>query len=358
VQSVIRPLIKYLTTLQIIAFDVLRLAFGVVRSHFALVAENLFLRKQLALFQERNQKHRRTSATDRFVLAQLAHLCDWRPALVIVKPATLIGWHRAAFRRFWRWKSRPLGRPCLPGGLKLLIRSMASENPTWGQERIADELLLKLGIRVSPRTVARYLKHRPAPSASKDQRWATFLRNHAEAIVACDFFVSMTARFRILYVFVAMEHGSRRLLHIGVTEHPTAAWTVQQFREFMDEQSRCRFVIHDRHTAFSAEVDAALGSFGVHIVRTPVHSPTANAFCERLIGSIRERHVRKILREWAAHYNFGRPHKALGPGIPAAPCSQPPTSERRYGIPSEFRIGVRPVLGGLHHEYSLERRAA
>jgi putative transposase len=238
VQSVIRPLIKYLTTLQIIANDVLRLASGVVRSHSALVAENLFLRKQLALFQERNQNHRRTSAMDRFVLAQLARLFDWRSALVIVKPATLIGWHRAAFRRFWRWKSRPLG-------LKLLIRSMASENPTWGQERIADELLLKLGIRVSLRTVARYLKHRPAPSGSKDQGWATFLRNHAEAIVACDFFVSITARFRILYVFVAMEHGSRRLLHIGVTEHPTAEWTVQQFREFMDEQSRCRFVIHD-----------------------------------------------------------------------------------------------------------------
>ena len=146
---------------------------------------------------------------------------------------------------------------------------MASENPSWGQERIADELLLKLGIRVSPRTVARYLKHRPAPSGSKDQRLASFLRNHAQAIVAYDFFVSITARFRILYVFVAMEHGSRRLLHIGVTEHPTAASTVQQFREFMDEQCRCRFVIHDRHTAFSAEVDAALGSFGVQFQRAP-----------------------------------------------------------------------------------------
>jgi putative transposase len=130
VQSVIRLLIKCFTTLQIITTDVLRLGFGVFRSHSALVAENLFLRKQLALFQERDRKHRRTSATDRFILAQLARLFDWRSALVIVKPATLIGWHRTAFRRFWRWKSRPLGRPGLPVGLTLLIRSMASENPT------------------------------------------------------------------------------------------------------------------------------------------------------------------------------------------------------------------------------------
>jgi putative transposase len=369
VQSAIRLLINCFTTLQIVVMDVLQFALGGFRTHAALTAENLFLRKQLALYQERNQRHRRTSAADRFVLLQLSRLFDWRLALVIVKPATLVAWHRTAFRRFWRWKSRPPGRPSLPVGLKLLIGSMASDNPTWGEERIADELSLKLGIRVSPRTVARYVKHRPVPSGSRDQRWATFVRNHAKAIVACDFFVAITAKFRILYIFVAMEISSRRLLHIGVTEHPTAEWTIQQFREFMNEAPHCRFVIHDRHATFSLKVDSELGSFGVQVLRTPVHSPTANSFCERLIGSIRrecldylipfnERHLRKILREWAAHYNFGRPHKALGPGMPGSPESKPPTWECRHSIPKDFRIVVQPVLGGLHHEYSLERQAA
>jgi hypothetical protein len=165
------------------------------------------------------------------VFSKLARFFDWSNALVIVKPATLIGWHRAAFGRFWRWKSRPVGRPAVPVELRRLIRRMAAENPTWGEERIADELLLKLHIRLSPRTVAKYVNGPPRPRRSKDQCWSTFLRNHAQGIVACDFFVSVTARFRILYVFVAFEIGSRRLVHFNLTEHPTADWTLQQLRE-------------------------------------------------------------------------------------------------------------------------------
>jgi len=133
---------------------------------------------------------------------------------------------------FWRWRSRRRGRPALPKNICELVRQMALENPTWGEERIADELSLKLGIRVSPRTVGKYLE-RGQPRGSSSQRWSTFVRNHANAIVACDFFVSVTASFRILYVFVAMEVGSRRILHCNVTQHPTAEWTTQQFREFL-----------------------------------------------------------------------------------------------------------------------------
>jgi len=221
------------------------------------MAENLFLRKQLALFQERKAKRRRTTAAIRLAMVAFAKFFDWRDALVIVKPETFIGWHRSAFKMFWRWKSRKRGRPTLPKDLRDLIRHMARENPTWGEGRIADELSLKLGIRVSSRTVGKYLE-RGKPRGNSGRRWTTFVRNHAQAIVACDFFVSVTSSFRVLYVFVAMEIGSRRILHANVTAHPTAEWTIQQFREFMAFEHPHRFVIHDRDTIFSARLDSEL----------------------------------------------------------------------------------------------------
>ena len=156
-------------------------------------------------------------------------LFDWRGALVIVKPETFLKWHRTAFRALWRWKSRKRGRPLLPKHLREMIRQMGRENPVWGEERIANEISLKLGIRVSPRTVRKYLEVGRPQGGRHGQRWSTFIRNHAKATVACDFFISVTATFRIIYVFVAMEIGSRRILHFNVTEHPTAEWTIQQF---------------------------------------------------------------------------------------------------------------------------------
>lgn len=156
-------------------------------------------------------KPRGTTAS--FRLAMLARFIDWRDALVIVSPETFLRWHRTAFKMFWRWKSRKLGRPALPKNIRELVRQMACENPTWGEERIADELLLKLGIRVSPRTVGKYLE-RGQPRGNSGQRWSTLIRNHAKATVACDFFVSVTASFHILYVVVAMEVGSRRILSL------------------------------------------------------------------------------------------------------------------------------------------------
>jgi putative transposase len=186
----------------------------------ALVAEILFLRKQLALFQERKVKRRRTTPAFRITTVVLARFFNWRDALLIVKPETLLRWHRNGFRRFWRWKSSKPGRPPLPLSVRELVREMAQENPTWGEERIADELKLKLGIRLSPRTVSKYLDRNRSGGGSYDQRWGTFVRNHAKAIVACDFFVSVTATFQLLYVFVAMEIGTRRILHCNITAHP------------------------------------------------------------------------------------------------------------------------------------------
>jgi putative transposase len=230
--DLLRNLVPLACTLLMLLGEAWRFLLLCLRPRSALAAENLFLRKQLALYQERHVTPQRTTHETRMVLTWLARWFDWRQALVIVQPATLIGWHRHGFRLFWRWTSKP-GRPPIPADLQGLIRRMARDNPTWGEERIANELLLKLGLRVSPRTVRKYLPtrldhgwHQRIPS----QRWLTFVRNHAKAIVACDFCVVVTATFKTLYVFVVMEHTSRRILHINVTKHPTVHWTMQQLR--------------------------------------------------------------------------------------------------------------------------------
>lgn len=169
-----------------------------LRSRRSVEAENLFLRRQLALFQERGVEPRRVDAAARVSLALLSRLYEWRDALVVVRPETLVRWHRAGWRLFWRVKSRA-GRPPIPLEVRRLIRRMASENAIWGEERIANELLLKLGLRVSPRTVRKYMPRRSPGHPRGDQRWSTFLRNHAHDIIACDFFVAVTATFRLLY---------------------------------------------------------------------------------------------------------------------------------------------------------------
>ncbi len=198
-------------------------------------------------------------------MAALGRLFAWRPALRVVKADTFIRWHRKGFRLFWRWKSRPRGRPRLPNNLRQLILRMAAENPIWGEARIADELQLKLGLRVSPRTVGKYLAAARGPGRTPDpkHRWMTFVRNHAKGIVACDFFVVATATFRLLYVFVIMEIGTRRIVHHNVTAHPSAEWTLQQFREALPGEHGYEYVIHDRDRIYSSELDRAVHGMGV-----------------------------------------------------------------------------------------------
>jgi len=169
----LRTLVRNLCT---IVSDGFRFFVGVWRRRTVLGAENLFLLKQLALFREREKRAMPTTPADRFVFCKLARWFDWRGALMIVKPATLIGWHRSAFRLFWRWKSQSVGRPRVTVEVRNLIRRLAAENSTWGEQRIADELLLKLQIRLSPRTVAKYNKQPPRPRGSRDQRWSSFLK--------------------------------------------------------------------------------------------------------------------------------------------------------------------------------------
>jgi putative transposase len=368
--SIFQLLTHSLTTLSFVACDLVRLLVLVFRSRRTLAAENLFLRKQLALFQERKVKPHRAHDSTRLIMVILGRMFCWRGALVNVQPDTFLRWHRKGFRLFWRWKSRPVGRPQIPKDLRRLIREMAAENPTWGEERIANELKLKLTMEVSPRTVGKYL-HRDGPVRTPDpqQRWLTFVRNHAKVMVACDFFVVITAAFRTLYVFVVMEIGSRQILHHNATAHPTAEWTLQQFREALPGDHAYRFVIHDRDSIFAEKVDKGLANLGVRVLRTPVRAPKANSVCERLGGSLRrecldflipfhERHLQMTIRDWAIHYNRGRPHSALGPGLPEPVSDQVPPNEHRHKLPVRYRVVKRSVLGGLHHEYGLMKEAA
>jgi putative transposase len=348
--------------------DLVGLAVLAIRPRWSLEAENLVLRRQLGLFKERGVKPRRIDAATRVSLALLSRLRDWRSCLIVVRPETVVRWHRAGWRLLWRYKSRP-GRPPIPLELRQLIRRMATDNPLWGQERIANELLLKLAIRVSPRTVRKYMPKRPPGRPRGDQRWSTFVRNHAKAIVACDFFVAVTARFRLFYVLVLIEHGSRRLLHFNVTAHPTAAWTLQQLREILGYDARYRYLIHDRDTIFARSLDESIKNLGLTVLKSPPHSPKANATCERVIGTIRrecldwlipmsESHLRSILKSWVGHYNGGRPHMSLGPGVPDPPATRTlalnqESRESRHRIGECLVVHVKSVLSGLHHEYSL-----
>lgn len=319
----------------------------------------------MALYLERQTKPRRADDATRITLAALSRFVEWRRLLTIVKPDTLIRWHRKGFQLFWRWKSRAPGRPPIPADLRELIATMATANRTWGEERIAAELLLKLGIRLSPRTVRRYMPSRPRRGTTGTQTWSTFVRNHAQTALACDFFVAVTATFKVLYVFVVLEVGTRRIAHWNLTAHPTAEWTAQQFRLIIPGDQAHRFVIHDRDTIYSDGVDRSLAAMGLTILKTPVRAPVANAFCERLVGTMRrecldfviplnERQLRCVLLEWVAHYNRGRPHASLGPGIPDRLSQRHPEQADRHGLPVGQRVSSTAILGGLHHEYRLE----
>ena len=289
-----------------------------VRSRSALLAENLFLRKQLAFYQERQVRPRRLTDAARISLVLWSKLCDWRSALVIVKPETLVGWHRRGFKLFWKLKSRA-GRPRLPKNIRQLIARMVEENPTWGQARVADELALKLGILVSPRTVRAYWPKQPTAEAPHRSTGDASFAITPRSLLACDFLVVVTAGFRQLYVFVLMEIGTRRIVHCNVTAHPTAAWTLQQFREGLPSDHGHRFLIHDRDSIFSASLDEELkSSFGLRVLRTPVRAPQANAYCERLIGTMRREFPRLCYSAWRETPSqfterVGRPLQSIAP---------------------------------------------
>ncbi len=368
----IHNLLQLVCAVLTLLVDGMRLLRLCLRSPAALAAENLFLRKQLAMYQERHVKPQRGTNITRFIMIWLGRWFNWRKALAVVQPETFTRWHRQGFRLFWRWKSHP-GRPPIPADLQVLIRQMARDNPTWGQERIANELLLKLGLRLSPRTVRKYMPKRLDRGPGKhiqSQRWTTFVRNHAQAIVACDFCVAITSTFRLIYVFVVIEHATRRILHVNVTAHPTAEWTLQQLHDAIPANYGYRFLIHDRDAIFSQQLDQSILHLGLRVLKTPPRSPQANAICERVLGTLRrecldfvipltENHLRRILTEWVRHYHVGRPHMSLGPGIPQPTSPLPiPLQAHRHRLPEHLRVVACPILAGLHHDYRLEKKVS
>jgi hypothetical protein len=200
-----------------------------LRNRRELLAENVLLRHQLAVLSRATRKRPRMRTRDKLLWVLAARFCrDWRRHLAVVRPATVVGWHRRGWRLFWRWRSRcPLGRPRLSAEVRELIATIARDNPLWGAERIRGELL-KLGIAVSNRSVRRY---RGPPHRPPSQTWRTFLRNHAAAIWAADLFTVQTLTFRTLYVLLFISHGRRELVHLAVTAHPTAPWVWRQLIE-------------------------------------------------------------------------------------------------------------------------------
>jgi len=328
---------------------------GLARSRAALHVELLAVRHQLLVLQRSRPRRLRLVNADRWLWAWLSRSWhDWRAALVIVKPETVIAWHRQGFRLFWTWKSRQRGgRPAVPADVRALIRTMSQNNLLWGAPRIHGELL-KLGVDVSQAAVAKYMVRRSGPPS---QTWRTFLANHLEQIAAADFFVVPTATCRMLFVLVIIAHDRRRIVHVAVTAHPTAAWTAQQLREACPWDDVPRYLLHDRDTAFHAWATTAT-AMGIHEVVTAVRSPWQNAYAERLIGSIRrecldqiiignERGLRRVLHAYVEYYLKSRTHLSLDKD---APVTRPGASR------DDGNIVAIPHLGGLHHRY--ERRAA
>ncbi len=273
-----------------------------------------------------------------------------------MRPETVLRWHRAGFRLFWRRQSRPrtAPKPKVAAETIALIREMAAANRLWGADRIRGELL-KLGIHVSKRTIQRYLR-RARPLRPSGQAWSTFLRNHAGEIWACDFLPVTDLLFRPLHAFFIIALGSRRVVHVGVTRHPTDAWVAQQLREATPFDERPRFLIRDNDGKYGPCFDRLAAASGIRVLRTPVRAPRANAVCERFLGSVRrecldhililgEAHLRRVLHAYGAYFNDDRPHHGLGQAIPAraATAERPGTGAGR--------VVAFPILGGLHHDY-------
>ena len=329
------------------------------RPRSQLVAEIALLRQQILVLRRTAPQRPRLQREDRLILVLLARLDSaWRDVLLVVTPDTLLRWHRGLFTLLWRGKSRRRGQfRRLRAEVIELIKAMAKANVLWGAERIRGELL-KLGIRVSKRTVQKYIRS-VRPRGDRGQTWGTFLRNHSHDIWACDFLQLYDAWFRPIYAFFIVRHGSREVVHCNVTRAPTDQWVAQQLREATPYGEGPRFLIRDNDGKFGSNFAAAAVGAAIDVVTIPPRSPNLNAICERFLGGLRrecldhvlilgEDHLRRVLTEWVGHFNGGRPHQGIRQRIPSR--RQPPGRAEPLGSIVAF-----PVLGGLHHDY---RRAA
>ena len=325
-----------------------------LRPRALLFAENLVLRQQLAILRRATPRPRLRPIDRAFWVIVSRLWSRWAECLAIVQPATVIGWHRRGFARWWAWKSRRVGRPPLARELVSLIEQMTLENPLWSRRRIASELA-KLGYAVDKETVAKYMpKPAQRPRNPPSQTWKTFLRNHLAGTIAIDFLTVPTVTFNVLYVFFVLSLERRRVLHVNVTAHPYATWAAQQIVEAIGAELVPARLIRDRDAIFGAEFDARVNNLGVRQTRISPRSPWQNGYAERWVGTLRrelldhvivlgERHLLRLVRQHVAYYNSDRPHMSLGGDSPVTRDVQPPTAGKVIALPR---------VGGLHHRYS------
>jgi transposase InsO family protein len=330
---------------------------SIVRSRAELQLENLALRHQINVLRRSTKKRPTLSTRDRLFWVYLSRIwLDWRSVLVIVKPETVVAWHRRGFRLFWTWKVRhgQSGRPSVTREVRDLIRKVCHENPTWGAPRIHGELL-KLGIDIGETSVSKYIVRRRKPPS---QTWRTFLENHLSQLVSVDFFTVPTIRFHVLYVFLVLAHDRRRVIHFNVTSHPTAEWTGQQLRNAFPFDQFPRYLLRDRDAIFGQDFREQVRDMAIEEVLSTPRSPWQRAYVERVIGSTRrecldhvivfhESSLRRTLTSYFDYYHRSRTHLSLGKDSPEPRPIQPPE------IGSVMTV---PQVGGLHHRY--ERRAA
>jgi transposase InsO family protein len=319
------------------------------RTKARLEAEIILLRHQLNVLRRRVPSNPKLAIADRLVFVWLYRLFPLvLNAVTIVRPETVVRWHRTGFRLYWRWKSRSRGgRPKIPGEIRRLIREMSLANRLWGAPRIHGELL-KLGIEVAQSTVAKYMAK---SERGRSQTWKTFLHNHAAGIGAMDFLIVPTVDFRLLFVLVILRHERRRLISLSVTDHPTAAWIARQLTDAFPWDEAPDYMIRDRDGCYGQAVTKRLAAMGIRDHPIAPRSPWQNGHTERLIGSIRrecldhivvfgEAHLRRILAIYAGYYNGVRTHLSLDKDAPG-----------RRPIQRLGKLVARPILGSLHHQY-------
>jgi transposase InsO family protein len=333
---------------------IVRLLLAAARSFFLprsrLQIEILLLRHQLSVLRRTAPRRPRLSNGDRLLLVWLSQL--WPGvlrSLTILRPETVVRWHRMGWRAYWRWRSRAQpGRPKLAAEIRALVREISLANPLWGAPHVHGELM-KLGVEVAQSTVSKYMARERRPPG---QSWSTFLRNHADGIASIDLLVVPTITFKMLYAFVVLRHERRQLILIGVTAHPTAEWLARQISETFPWDTAPRYLVRDRDRAYGRAFRRRLRSMGIRDRPTTPGSPWQNPFVERLIGSIRrecldhlvvvnEAHLRRALISYAGYYNGARTHIALEKDTPLGRTIQ------RVG-----RVIRIPHLGGMHHTFA------
>jgi len=316
-----------------------------------IIIENLALRQQIVV-QQRSNKHPKLQNQDRLFWSLLSQFwTEWKSTLLIIKPETVIRWHRQGFKIYWRWKSRhKSGRPKVSKEIRNLIKRMSIENPTWGAPRIHSELCI-LGFDIVESTISKYM---PKKSNPPSQNWKTFLNNHFHQLASIDFFTVPTVTFQILYCFIVLRHNQRKIVHFNITTNPTSQWTAQQIKEAFPYDQSPKYLIRDRDVIYGHLFKQKLKNMDIHEVLTAPKSPWQNPYVERLIGSIRrecldhviifnQEHLHGILTSYCDYYLNVRTHLSLKKNSPNLRSIEPK---------SKGRIVAIPKVGGLHHLYS------